>query len=340
MTIDPVTELERRLATPSPRLVADMRDLDGDLMLLGAGGKMGPTLAMLARNALDAAGNPARVIAVSRFSDEAARRRLAAAGVTTVSADLMSDSELAGLPEAGNVVYMPAMKFGSTGQEPLTWAINTYLAGRVAERFRKARIVAFSSGNVYPLTPVTGGGPTEADPTGPVGEYAQSVLGRERLFQHFSLTNGTPTVLLRLNYAVELRYGVLVDIALTLLQDEPIDVTMGNVNVIWQGDANERTLRAFRHCSSPAKVLNITGPETVSVRKVAGRLAERLGVTVRYTGEEQPSALLSDASLSHELFGYPNVSLNEMIDEVASWLEAGGETHGKPTKFQVRTGAF
>ncbi len=340
MSISTVEQLEADLATPSSALVADMRTVEGDLLLLGAGGKMGPSLAMLARNALDEAGNSAKVIAVSRFSDAAAERRLNDAGVRTVRADLLDEDALSALPDAPNVIYMAAMKFGATGQEPLTWAMNTYLPGRVAERYRGSRIVAFSSGNVYPLSPLTSGGPTEDDATGPLGEYAQSVLGRERMFQYFSQRNGTPTVLLRLNYAVELRYGVLVDLALAIRDGQPIDVAMGQVNVIWQGDANEATLRALHHCTSPATVLNLTGPETVSVRRLAQRLGARMGRAPAFEGEEQATALLNDASRSHALFGYPRVPLGTIIDRVGDWVAGGGETHGKPTKFQVRSGIF
>lgn len=340
MSIASVDQLETFLATPSAALVRAMSGLEGDLLLLGAGGKMGPSLAMLARNALDAADNDATVIAVSRFSDAAAEARLKAAGVRTVRADLLDDDALAALPDAPNVIFMAAMKFGATGQEPLTWAMNTYLPGRVADRYRDSRIVAFSSGNVYPLSPLTAGGPTEDDPTGPVGEYAQSVLGRERMFQYFSHRHGTPTALLRLNYAVELRYGVLVDLALALRDEQPIDLAMGHVNVIWQGDANEAALRALELCTSPTTILNLTGPETVSVRNLARRLGARLGKDPIFTGEEQPTALLNDASRSHALFGYPSVPLGRMIELVADWVAEGGETHGKPTKFQVRTGVF
>lgn len=340
MTISTVEQLDAKLTTPSAVLIDHMREWQGDLMLLGAGGKMGPTLAVLARNALDAAGNHARVIAVSRFSDATAERSLNQAGIDTIRADLLGEAQLAGLPDVANVLFMAAMKFGATGQAPLTWAMNTYLPARVAARFHDSRIVAFSSGNVYPLSPLTAGGPTEADPTGPVGEYAQSVLGRERMFQYFSELNGTPTVLLRLNYAVELRYGVLVDLATAISNDEPIDLAMGAVNVIWQGDANEQALRAFGLCSSPADILNITGPETVSVRRLAERLAARMNLTASFVGEEQPTALLNDASRSNALFGYPSVSLATMIELVADWIAAGGATHGKPTKFQVRSGEF
>jgi len=340
MSFASVAELEAKLAEPSPRLVEDMRRVEGDLLVLGAGGKMGPSLAMLARNALDAAGRRAAVTAVSRFSDEAVARRLEGAGVRVVRADLLDEAQLAALPDAPNVVYMAAMKFGTTGQEHRTWAMNTYLPGRVAERFRDARIVAFSSGNVYPLTPLISGAPTEDDPVGPVGEYAWSVLGRERLFHHFSLQHGTQVALLRLNYAVEMRYGVLVDIALAVRDGRPVDVSMGHVNVIWQGDANEVALRALLHCDSPPRVINVTGPETASVRRLALRLGERLGREPVFAGEEQGSALLNDASRAHALFGYPRVALNTMVDWVADWVAGDGETLGKPTKFQVRTGEF
>lgn len=339
-TIADVEQLEALLATPSAALIEDLKSLDGDLMLLGAGGKMGPSMAMLARNAFDAAGRSNAVIAVSRFSDKEAEKRLNDAGVRTHRADLLDEAQLAALPDVANVVYMAAMKFGATGQEARTWAMNTYLPGRVAERFKSSRISAFSTGNVYPLSPLASGGPTEDDPTGPIGEYAQSCLGRERMFEYFSQLNGTKVSILRLNYAIELRYGVLVDIALAVNEGQPVDLAMGQVNVIWQGDANEIALRSLLHASSPPTVLNLTGPETVSVRKVATRLGERLGKEPIFAGTEAESALLNDASRSHALFGYPKVALNTMIDMVADWIAKGGETSGKPTKFQVRTGDF
>lgn len=340
MEIRSVEQLEAFLAEPSERLVEDVRRLDGDILLLGAGGKMGPSLAMLARNALEAAGKSSEVIAVSRFSDEAAERRLNEAGVRTVRADLMDDAQLRDLPDAANVVHMVAMKFGTQGQEHRTWAMNAYLPGRVGERYRDARIVAFSTGNVYPLTPLARTGPTEDDPVGPVGEYAQSCLGRERLFEYASERYGTQVALLRLNYAVELRYGVLLDLATAIRDGVPIDVSMGHVNVVWQGYANEVALRAFHHCATPPTILNLTGPEIVSVRRLAERLGRRLGRAPELVGEEQSTALLNDASRCHALFGYPPVPLLRMVDLVADWVAEGGETHGKPTKFQVRSGEF
>ena len=218
--------------------------------------------------------------------------------------------------------------------------MNTYLPGRVAERYRGSNVVAFSTGNVYPLTPLTLGAPTEQDPVGPVGEYAWSCLGRERMFGFFSEKYGTPVAILRLNYAVEMRYGVLVDLALAVRDGASVDLAMGHVNVVWQGYANEVALRALLHCSTPPALFNLTGPETVSVRQIATRIGARLGKEPVFSGEEQGSALLNDAARAHALFGYPSVSLNTMIDWVAAWIAAGGETHGKPTKFQVRTGRF
>ncbi|MFU8889021.1 MAG: NAD-dependent epimerase/dehydratase family protein [Trueperaceae bacterium] len=335
-----VEALEAALATPSARLIADMARLDGDLLVLGAGGKMGPSLAMLARNAFDAAGASNQVIAVSRFGDEAARRRLEDAGVRTIAADLMNDAELQALPDAAHVVHMAAMKFGTSGSEHLTWAMNTYLPGRVGERYRDARIVAFSSGNVYPLVPLASTGATEDHPIEPLGEYGQSVLGRERIFAYGSHRYGTRVAAIRLNYAIDLRYGVLVDIATAVRDGEPIDLSMGHVNVVWQGYANEVTLRALHHASSPPTAINLTGPEIVSVRRLAHWFGARLGREPVLVGEEQPNALLNDASRCHALFGYPDVTLLEMVDMVADWLLAGGELHGKPTKFQVRSGRF
>jgi len=340
MRVRTVAELEAALATPSDRLIADMERLDGDLLLLGAGGKMGPSLAMLARNALDAAGKPSAVIAVSRFGDAAARRRLEDAGVRTVAADLLNDDELQSLPDAAHVIHLAAMKFGTSGSEHLTWAMNAYLPGRVGERYRDARIVAFSSGNVYPLVPLASTGATEEQPIEPLGEYGQSVLGRERIFAYGSHRYGTKVATIRLNYAIDLRYGVLVDIATAVRDGEAIDLSMGHVNVVWQGYANEVTLRALHHASSPPTAINLTGPEIVSVRRLAHWFGERLGREPVLVGEEQPNALLNDASRCHALFGYPDVTLLEMVDMVADWLHAGGELHGKPTKFQVRSGRF
>jgi nucleoside-diphosphate-sugar epimerase len=281
-----------------------------------------------------------RVMGVSRFSDPVVRRKLEDAGVETVQADLLHPGALAQLPSAANVIHMAARKFGSTGNEPLTWAMNTLLPGLVCERFRDSRIVAFSTGNVYPLTPVALGGPGESSPVKPVGEYAQSALGRERIFQYYSDRYEMPVTLLRLNYAVELRYGVLLDIGQRVFERRPVDVTMGNVNVIWQGDANSIALRSFALAQSPPTVLNVTGPEAISVRWLARRFADCFDIEPVYEGRESDSALLSNAARCHELFGYPPVTLEQMIEWTADWIGQGGATLDKPTHFQVRDGQF
>jgi nucleoside-diphosphate-sugar epimerase len=335
-----VEALEERLTTPSAALVADLAALDGDIMVIGAAGKMGPTLATLAQRALDAAGGGRKVTAVARFSDKAARERLDAAGVTTIAADIHDPAQLAGLPEAANIVYMLGTKFGTTGAEHQTWATNTYLAGRVAERFPAARWTDFSSGNVYPLRPVVRGGADETVPPEPVGEYAQTCLARERLFEHVSRQTGMPVAIYRLNYAIDLRYGVLHDIASQVHRGEAVDIAMGNVNVIWQGDANAIALRALRLASSPPVVLNVTGPETISVRWLVEQFAQRFGVEPKVTGEEAETALLNNAAACFGHFGYPSVPLATMLDWVADWVARDMPTLDKPTHFQEREGMF
>ncbi|TDE92793.1 NAD-dependent epimerase/dehydratase family protein [Occultella glacieicola] len=333
-------ELEDRLSAPRPELVADLRRLDGDLVVLGAGGKLGPSLVRLAVRALEAAGTGARVFAVSRYGSPEARAGMAATGAEVVAADVADEDALAVLPDAANVVYLVGAKFGSHGQEAATWATNAYLPGRIAHRYRGSRIVALSTGNVYPLVPVSSGGSTEHSDLGPVGEYAMSCLGRERVLSHVATTTTTPTALIRLNYAVEMRYGVLVDLATQIMNGEVVDVTTGFANVVWQGYANEVTLRSLLHVDVPPFVLNLTGPETISIRSVASRLAHRLGRPVEFTGTEAPTALLSDASRCHGLFGYPDVTLEELIAHTAAWVGGGGPLLGKPTKFQRRDGKF
>jgi nucleoside-diphosphate-sugar epimerase len=335
-----VEELDDFLTTPSPALVADLASLDGDIMVIGSAGKMGPTLAVLAQRALDEAGAGHKVIAVSRFSDTAAQDRLNAAGVTTVPADLQDPHALAGLPEAPHIVYMLGTKFGTTGREYQTWAVNTYLAGRVAERFPNSRFTVFSSGNIYPFRPVTQGGADESVTPEPIGEYAQSCLARERMFEYASRTSGTPVAVFRLNYAIDLRYGVLHDIASQVHAGEAVDVTMGNVNVIWQGDANAIALRSLALASSPPEIINVTGPETISTRWLVHEFARRFGVEPKTTGEEAPTALLNNAGKAFARFGYPSMPLGTMIDWVAAWIEAGGPALGKPTHFQEREGNF
>ncbi|WP_230393773.1 NAD-dependent epimerase/dehydratase family protein [Plantactinospora alkalitolerans] len=335
-----MAELEERLSRPRDVLVDDLRKLDGDLLVLGAGGKLGPSLVRLALRGVAAAGTGARVIAVSRFSEPGLADALRGEGADVVEADIADDAALAALPQAANVVFLVGAKFGTSGREHATWATNTYLPGRVAQRFAGARLVALSTGNVYPLVPVASGGCVEQTPVAPVGEYAMSCLGRERIFTHFALHGDTPLALVRLNYAVEMRYGVLVDLARAVLAGEPIDLTMGHANIVWQGYANEVTLRALHHAATPPFVLNLTGPELVSVRQVATAIGARLGREPVLTGTEAPTALLSNAALCHQLFGYPDTSLGELVDQTAGWVADGLPLLGKPTGFQRRDGKF
>lgn len=338
--IETEAQLEDALSRPTPGVVADLAHLEGDLLVLGVGGKIGPTLAMMARRALDQAGGRRRVIGVARFSQPGLRKRLEAAGVETCACDLLDREAVQALPDAANVVFMAGTKFGTTGAEAFTWATNAYLPGVVAERYRGARLVVFSTGCVYPLVPVVSGGATEETPPSPVGEYAQSTLGRERVFEHFSRAFGTPVTLLRLNYAVELRYGVVLDLAQRVWHGAPIDLTMGAVNVIWQGDANAVALRCLAIAQSPPTVLNVTGPETLSVRWLAGRLGQLLGREPVFTGQEAETALLSNASRAHGLFGYPEVPVETILQWVAHWVRIGGPTLNKPTHFETRDGQF
>ncbi|OME74715.1 epimerase [Paenibacillus odorifer] len=335
-----VQELEERLASPSAALIEELSQLDGDIMLLGVGGKMGPSLARLAVNAIRQAGLDKKVIGVSRFSNKELRRELEEAGVEIISADLSDDKALQALPETQNILYMAGNKFGTTGNEHFTWMMNAYLPGRVAERFRNSRMVVFSTGNVYPFTSVSQGGATERTSPNANGEYGQSCLGRERIFEHFSHKNGTPMFIYRLNYAIDLRYGVLLELARSVREGLPIDITMGHANVIWQGDANEIALRALLRCSSPPNVMNITGPETLSLRWAANEFGRKLGIEPIFTGAEAPTALLSNAAKAAATFGYPRVSLAEMIDWIGDWVGQGGETWNKPTHFQEREGKY
>ena len=332
--------LENLLSEPTDGVIEALTRVEGDVVVLGVGGKMGPSLAHMVRRAADEAGGRRRVIGVSRFTSPQLPRQLEAVGVEAVPCDLLDPDQVARLPEAPNVIFMAGMKFGTTGQQARTWVMNTVMPGLVARRYRGSRVVAFSTGNIYPLVPVTGGGATEMDEPGPVGEYAQSCLGRERVFEHFSREHGTRTIIIRLNYAVEMRYGVLVDLAQRVLAGEPIDLSMGNFNCIWQADANAMSIQAIEHAGSPPRVLNVTGPEVVSVRGVCQRLAERLGREVRFTGAESPTAYVNNAQLSHRLFGYPRVPVGKLIDWTVDWVKRGGESLGKPTHFETRDGKF
>ena len=335
-----INQLERTLAEPSQDLVEDIAKLDGDIMILGVGGKVGPGMARQARNAVVQAGVDKRVIGVARFTDQGLVEELESDGVETIATDLTDDRQLRELPDAENIIYMTGNKFGTTGNEHFTWMMNSYLPGRVAERFKDSRIVAFSTLVVYPLASVARGASTEDDPVGPIGEYAQSCVGRERMFEHFSRENGTPILLFRLAYAIETRYGVLLEIAESVKNREPIDLSMGHTSVIWQGDASELALRCLHHCSSPPRRLNIAGPETVSIRWLAHRFGEHFGIEPILENEELENSYIIDGSESHQLFGYPGVPLREMVERVAQWVELNGSTIGKPTHFQERDGYF
>ncbi len=333
-------ELVQLLSRPAPEVVESMANLKDDLIILGVGGTMGPTLAMLARRALDRARNTARVIGVSRFSSPSVKASLEAAGIETVACDLLDSQAVSRLPLAANVIFMAGRKFGSTGNEALTWAMNTYVPALVAQRYRASRIVAFSTGNVYDPVSIARGGATESTPPHPIGEYAQSCLSRERIFEYFSRRYGTPGVLVRLNYAVELRYGVLLDVAQKVRAGIPINLSMGFVNVIWQGDANSYALRCLSLATSPPLIINVTGPEMVPIRAIAHQFGRLLGREPIFVGQESDTALLSNASRAHGLFGYPRVPLDTVVRWVAHWVTIGGSTLSKPTHYEQRDGRF
>jgi nucleoside-diphosphate-sugar epimerase len=333
-------ELEELLSRPTAGVIEALRQAPGDVVVLGAGGKMGPSLARMARRAAEELGDGRRVLAVSRFGSGAAAGMLEAAGVEVVRADLTDREAIASLPDAPNVIFMAGQKFGTRELPALTWMVNTVVPALCAERYRASRLVAFSTGNVYPLTAVRGGGARESDPPGPVGEYAWSALGRERVLEYASRTRGTPVAIVRLNYAVELRYGVLVDLALRIAAGEPIDLRMGHVNLIWQGDANAQSIQCLAHAAVPPLLVNVTGPEVLSVRGVALELGRVLGREPVFVGREAGDALLSDTAVAQALFGMPAVSAESVVAWVGEWVRRGGATAGKPTHFEEREGMF
>ena len=333
-------QLDEILSTPTPEIIKLFSRLDGDIMFLGISGKIGPTLARMTTRACREAGVRKKIIGVSLFESEEQRKGIECFGIETIHGDLLNTDFIKSLPTPKNVIFLAGMKFGSEENLSLTWAVNSYLPALVAERFRKSRIVAFSTGCVYPLVPVQSGGSLETDKPAPLGEYAQSCLGRERMFEYGSMQNKTPVSLIRLNYAVEMRYGVLVDIALKVKNNIPVDLSMGFFNVIWQGDANAMILRALEHCESPAKIINITGPETASVRQVAQLFGEYLNTKPKFEKQEAETALLSNAQLSYNLFGHPKVPLDQIIHWIADWINNEKELLGKPTHYEVRNGKY
>jgi nucleoside-diphosphate-sugar epimerase len=333
-------ELEDLLTTPSREDIEFFRKVDGDLIIVGVGGKIGPSLACRAGRAAQAAGAKIRIIGTDVHCEDLDADRFEAAGVEILCVDLLDPASFSTLPDVRNVIFMAGRKFGSTGKESLTWAMNVHVPALVAERYRSSRIVVFSSGNIYPFLPVMTGGATEETPPAPIGEYAQSVLGRERMFEYFSARHGTQVTLLRLNYAIDLRYGVLVDIGRKVFEGRSVDVTAGAANVIWQGDVNSVALRCLAYCQSPPFILNLTGPETLSIRAVALRFGEIFGKPPILEGQEAPTALLNNAARCFRLFGYPSVTTDQMIEWSAQWIKMGGTNLGKPTHFESRDGRF
>jgi nucleoside-diphosphate-sugar epimerase len=332
-----VEQLEEVMTAPPPELLAEFGKIDGDLIILGVGGKMGPTLARLAKRA---APNK-HVVGVARFSEKGLREKLTDAGIECIEADLLERAQIAALPKLANVVFMAGRKFGSTGSEDLTWAMNAHAPALVAEAFASSRIVVFSTGCVYPYVNIHHGGATEATPaTPPPGAYANSCVAREQMFQYFSRTRETPGRIIRLNYSIDMRYGVLHDVAQRVFKGDTINLAMGHVNVVWQGDANSMVLRAFGHCTVPSSPINVSGPETISVRWLAEAFGQRFGKTPSFSGVESPDGWLINTTQAMRLFGYPSVPLEQMVDWQADWIARGKPSLGKDTQFDTRDGTF
>jgi nucleoside-diphosphate-sugar epimerase len=337
VNFDSVDALEEFMTRPTPALEADLARTSGDILILGVGGKMGPTLARMAKRA--APGR--RVIGVARFSEKGLRAKLEAQDVECIACDLLERAALERLPRAPNVVFMAGHKFGAAGNAAFTWAMNVGVPTMVADAFRDSRIVVFSTACVYPYAEVTGRGAGEDTPAlPPPGDYATSCVGREKAFEYGSLKHGTPGRLVRLEYAIDMRYGVLHDVGTKVFSGQPVDVTMGHVNVIWQGEANEQALRLLAHCTAPTSPINVSGPEVASVRMLAAEFGKRFGKTPAVTGKESPTAWLVDTRAAQKLFGAPRVPLSQMIDWQADWIRRGGESLGKPTHFETRDGKY
>jgi hypothetical protein len=335
-TISDIAALDELLCRPSQALIDDLQKVDGDIMILGVAGKMGPTLAGLAKAALPSR----RVIGVARFSDPGAKAWLDARGIETLSCDLLDKAAIKSLPKAPNIIFMAGRKFGAEGDLSLTWAMNAHVPALVAQAFAGSRIVAFSTGCVYPFVPVNGNGADETLAANPPGEYAQSCVGRERMFEYFSRQFSTPGRLFRLNYAIDMRYGVLHDIATKILQGKPIDVSLGHVNFIWQGDASAQALRCLAHCDTPTSPINVSGHEILRVRDLAAKLGARIGREPVIVGTEEPTAWLTDTSQAVKLFGLPIVDTTQLIAWTADWVARSMPSLGKPTKYEVRDGRY
>ena len=333
-------ELEEAISRPTKEVVKMMSEIDGDIILLGVAGKIGVSLARMAKRACNESGINKRIIGVSRFSSEKQREYLEESGIETIKGDLVDQEFINSLPEVKNVFFLAGMKFGTEGNEAYTWAMNSFLPGLVVQKFKQSRIVAFSTGCVYPLVEVSSGGSVEIDRVEPIGEYAQSCLGRERIFEYGSLLNNTPIALIRLFYSVEMRYGLLVDVGLNVYNEEPIDLTMGYVNVIWQGDANSLILQSLKYCESPAKPINISGQEILSVRETAEQFGKLMNKKVNFIGEEAETALLGNGKLSYELMGEPKINANKLIEWTSNWIQNENVVFGKPTHYEVRDGNY
>jgi nucleoside-diphosphate-sugar epimerase len=332
-----VDHLEEVMTAPSHVLAAELGGLSGDIIILGVGGKIGPTLARLAKRAAP----DKRVVGVARFSEKGLREKLIDWGIECVEADLLDRGQIEALPKLPNVIFMAGRKFGSSDNEDLTWAMNAHVPALVAEVFAGSRIVTYSTGCVYPYVNIHHGGATEATPaTPPPGAYANSCVAREAMFHYFSRTRGTPGRIIRLNYAIDMRYGVLHDVAQRVFKGETLNLDMGHVNVVWQGDANAMVLRALCYATSPTSPLNVSGPETISVRWLAHAFGERFGKAPVLTGTEASDGWLINTTQAMRLFGYPSVPLARLIDWQADWIARGLPSLGKDTHFDTRDGTF
>ena len=336
--IETEQELEKIMCEPSDDLANSVSKIDGDFIVLGGAGKMGPTLTKLLKNAIDKSGTKKTVTVVGRNFSDSQTKDFTGADIKIIKCDLLND--LDSLPDIKNVVYMAGMKFGTSDNSSTTWALNTFLPGLVAKKYRDSRIVAFSTGNIYHLTPLEMKGATEEYLPCPYGEYAQSCLGREKMFEYFSRQYGTKGTIIRLAYAIDLRYGIILDVAQKIYSGTPIDLSMGHVNLIWQGDANEQTIRSFEICNSPTELLNVTGKEIISIKWLAEQISKYINIEPKFEGKESDTALLLNPEKACKLFGNPKVSLDQMIQWISYWIQAGGKILGKPTHYEQRNGKF